>query len=74
MRGDAKMNLKDMLGAVVDYTLAISMNHQSAEAYLKRGLAKIAVGTDRPGACKDFTLAVQLGSKAAAEASAQYCK
>jgi hypothetical protein len=68
------MNLKDFLGAIVDFTIAISLNQKNAESYLNRGYAKIASVTYKSIACMDFTIAQRLGSKAATDALAQYCK
>ena len=71
LRGQAKFNLKDAAGAIKDYDSAIALVPQDPSPYLNRGLAK--VGRDNTGACADMNKALQLGSKAAADALKKYC-
>jgi tetratricopeptide (TPR) repeat protein len=74
IRGASKMNLNSPTLAVVDFTSAIQNNHNNAQSYLNRGLAKMMLPEYKKDACNDFRIALELGLKAAAEAMATYCK
>ena len=58
-RAIARYHLKDYLGAIADYNLALNMNFQSGETYFGRGLAYFAQG-DRQKAIEDFDKAKEL--------------
>ena len=51
---------KDYRGAISDYTEAINIEPQFAEAYFNRGLAKLAVGETASG-LDDLRKAGELG-------------
>jgi tetratricopeptide (TPR) repeat protein len=53
------INLGDKAGAIADYTQAIPINPQDAEAYYNRGLAKYESG-DKAGAIADYTQAITI--------------
>ena len=59
-RGNAKWNLGDYKGAILDYSRAILINPKNGLAYLNRGHAKILI-KDKIGACKDLNKAATLG-------------
>ena len=55
----AKYNINDYQGAIADYTKAISLKPDDADAYEFRGLAKGQLN-DFQGAIADFTKAISL--------------
>ncbi len=59
-RGNAKFNLGDYKGAILDYSKAILINPKNGLAYLNRGDAKILI-KDKIGGCKDLNKAASLG-------------
>jgi tetratricopeptide (TPR) repeat protein len=59
VRAAAKALTKDYQGAIEDYTQAIELNSQFAEAYLKRGAIRYKLGDDRE-ALKDCNLALSI--------------
>ena len=63
--GYEKAEAKDYNGAVSDYTKAIELNPNDAEAYSNRGEAKNLLG-DLNGACADWKKAAELGDTEAA--------
>ena len=65
-RGNAKGELKDYQGAIVDYTKAIEINPQYVDAYANRGIYREAVN-DLKGACVDWRKAVELGDERSAK-------
>lgn len=58
-RGGAKYDLQDYRGAVADYTKAIELKPDFAEAYNDRGVAKDDL-MDYQGAVADYTTAIKL--------------
>ncbi|ABM78777.1 tetratricopeptide repeat protein [Prochlorococcus marinus] len=58
-RGYAKDELKDYQGAIADYTKAIAINPQYADAYNNRGIAKRKSG-DYQGAIADYNKAIEI--------------
>lgn len=73
LRGQAKANLKDAAGAMLDYAKAIALYAQYAPTYLHRGLLRIDQH-DKSGACADFNKAATLGLADGIEAVNKYCK
>ncbi len=61
-RGNAFMNLKDYVKAIENYTRAIEIKQDYADAYYNRGLVKSYMG-ERNFACEDFLKAESLGKK-----------
>ena len=61
-RGNAKGNLQDYKGAIADYTKAIKLNPNDADAYTNRGLAKKNLG-DMDGYNSDMEQYHNLGGK-----------
>ena len=59
-RGIVKDNLKDYYGAIADYSKAIEINPNYADAYYNRGLAKYRLRY-KNGSCQDARKAQQLG-------------
>jgi tetratricopeptide (TPR) repeat protein len=57
--GQAKWARDDFRGALDDYSRAIKLNPEFAEAYNSRGSAKVALG-DLHGAIEDFNTAIKL--------------
>ena len=64
-RGCDKDGKKDLKGAIEDYTKAIELNPNYAEAYANRGCAKEELG-DKEGALADWKKAADLGDIQAA--------
>ena len=58
IRGASKNNLKDYYGAIADYTKAIELNPDYANAFYCRGIAKFIVKLDY---CSDYKRACDLG-------------
>jgi tetratricopeptide (TPR) repeat protein/S1-C subfamily serine protease len=58
-RGNAKSDIGDKNGAIIDYDNAIHINPQFAEAYYNRGVAKSALG-DKKGAIIDYDSAIHI--------------
>ncbi|MGD0061053.1 MAG: tetratricopeptide repeat protein [Verrucomicrobiia bacterium] len=61
-RGNVKYAKHDLDGAIDDYSKAIELNPQLAEAYDSRGYIKMAKG-DQAGADADFAQAAKLGGR-----------
>ena len=64
--GVDKYEQGDYQGAIADYTKAIEINPEDANAYLNRGIDREIVN-DLEGACRDWRKAVDLGNKRPAE-------
>jgi len=62
-RGFEKGNKGDYYGAISDYTKAIEINPQYANAFKNRSISKENIG-DIKGACEDAKKAVSLGDTA----------
>lgn len=62
-KGTFKIKLGDNKGAIEDFTKAIELNPNDAEAYGNRGIAKVNL-RDNIGAIKDFTKAIELNPNA----------
>jgi predicted negative regulator of RcsB-dependent stress response len=60
------LGLDDKQGAIADYSQAIAINPQKANAYHNRGNAKVGLG-DKQGACSDFKKAASLGDQSTAQ-------
>jgi tetratricopeptide (TPR) repeat protein len=73
MKGRALHQLGNTEEAMKDYSTAIKMDKDFAEAYFYRGMLKLATNK-RKGACEDLTLASKLSFKEAATALEKYCK
>ena len=59
IRGELFGNLKRHQEAIADYTQAITINPQYADAYYNRGVAKSALG-DKAGAIADYNQAITI--------------
>ncbi len=70
--GNTKYELKDYKGAIQDYTKAIELNPNHANAYNNRGLAKIFLEQKDDG-CLDLSKAGELGHAKTYEAIKKYC-
>ena len=55
--GNAKNDLDDYAGAIADYTMAIRLEPDFAEAYYNRGVAKDSLGQPS-AAIADFDIAI----------------
>ena len=66
-RATAKYELKDYQGAIADYTKAIELNPDYAQAYNKRGFAYLMLGP-KSKAQADFKRAIELGYRVPQEA------
>ena len=67
-----KVQAKDYYGALADYTKAIEINPNYANAFLNRGISKEILG-DLNGACADWKKAARLGNEDAAGWVAETC-
>jgi tetratricopeptide (TPR) repeat protein len=70
--GATKFLLEDFQGAIDSYSLAINLNPSFADAYFKRGFARIKLG-QKQGACADFDKAKKLGNPSAEDALNKNC-
>ena len=71
-QGNAKYDLQDYRGAILDFTKAIELDPKNAILYYNRGLAKNALSyTD--GACLDWSKAGELGYAHAYDRIKKYC-
>ena len=70
--GYDKTEAKDYYGAIADYTKAIEINPNYANAFINRGTSKGKLG-DLNGACADWKKAAELGNTDAAEWVAKQC-
>ena len=61
-RGLEKVAIGDYRGAITDYTQALQINHQDANAFYNRGFARRRL-RDYQGAVADFTQALKLNPK-----------
>ena len=66
-RATAKYELKDYRGAIADYTKAIELKPDYAQAYNKRGFAYLMLGP-KSKAQADFKRAIELGYRVPQEA------
>ena len=71
-RGRAKFKNGDYQGAITDYTMAIEINPQYANAYVNRGIDR-ELANDLEGACDDWRKAVDLGKERPAEWVKKQC-
>jgi tetratricopeptide (TPR) repeat protein/S1-C subfamily serine protease len=58
-RGNVRDDLGDKPGAIDDYTQAIKINPNYAQAYYNRGIVRYDLG-DKPGAIDDYTQAIKI--------------
>ena len=70
--GDDKVYANDYYGAIADYTKAIELDPNDADAYKNRGTIKEILG-DLNGACADWKKAARLGHEDAAKWVANQC-
>ena len=73
VRGDIKAELNDQYGAIADFSKAIELDPNYADAFLLRGLSKYELGDTR-GCCSDFIKASKLGNKYATDLYSKLCK
>lgn len=57
--GNSKLQLKDYIGAIADYSKAIELKPDNADAYYNRGNSKILL-KDYNGAITDYSKAIEL--------------
>ena len=72
-RGIAKAILKNNRGAIDDYTKAIEIYPEFADAYYDRGNAKLRIGQKDSG-CLDLSKAGELGHEKAYDAIKAWCQ
>jgi tetratricopeptide (TPR) repeat protein len=72
MSGSSKYDIKDQQRATADYTQAIRLNPEIAEAYYGRGAAKLIL-KNIDSACMDFSKAGELGLPDAYDAIRENC-
>jgi hypothetical protein len=70
--GNAKVKKKDYYGALDDYSKAIELEPDFAEAYFNRGLTRIYLN-DINGGALDLSKAGELGIQEAYSIIKQYC-
>ncbi|UJP64104.1 tetratricopeptide repeat protein [Mongoliitalea daihaiensis] len=73
MKGRALHQLGNTEEALKDYSTAIKMDKDFAEAYFYRGMLKLATDKKKAG-CEDLTLASKLNFPEAATAIDKFCK
>ncbi len=73
MRGNAYMQTKTYQYAIKDYSMALDLEPNDADAYLNKGIARQKLG-DQDGACSDWKKADRLGSKKAREYLLESCQ
>ena len=71
--GAAKDDLKDFTGAIADYSKAIEIDPEGADAYYYRGLVKLILGQKDSG-CLDLSKAGELGYSEAYEQIDKFCQ
>jgi tetratricopeptide (TPR) repeat protein len=71
--GNEKNKLKDYNGAIADYSKAIEIDPDYADAYCARGLSEIEAG-QKAGGCMDLKKAAALGYKNANKKIKEYCQ
>ena len=71
--GGLKYRLKDSSGAIADYTKAIELKPNGADAYGARGILRLQAG-DKVNGCADLKKAGDLGSPMALKAYRTFCK
>lgn len=72
-RGAVKEDLRDYRGAIQDYTQATVLDPILADAFVRRGAARIKAGAKKEG-CSDLNRAGDLGKSVAFEMISQYCR
>ena len=65
--------MKDYKEAIEDFSFAIQINPDYADAYLGRGTSKLEL-KDTGGACADWQKAMTLGNKQAALLFQRFCQ
>jgi len=70
--GNTKVKKKDYLGAINDYSKAIELEPDFAEAYFNRGLTRIFLD-DMEGGSLDLSKAGELGLTDAYNVIKRYC-
>ena len=71
-RASTMYNLNDYTSAIIDFTIAIELNPNYAEAYYYRGVVKFSL-KDKDGACLDWSKAVELGKSDTYDLIKKYC-
>ena len=71
-RGLSRDNLRDYSGAIKDYSTAINLSPEFAEAYYLRAIAKGRL-RDFKGSCSDLRIASELGYSEAYETMRKVC-
>ena len=70
--GVEKAKLQDYRGAIQDYTKAIELDPEYADAYNNRGIARLLL-EDKDGGCLDLSKAGELGHFKAYDLIKEYC-
>lgn len=71
-RGSLHIHFEEYDKAITDCNRVINIDSERSEAYNNRGLAKYLLG-DKTGACKDWSIAGELGEQLAYENIKRYC-
>ena len=72
-RGEIKMNMNDLEGAIKDFNKCLSINPKNNDAYLNLGDAKLR-SKDMTDACKFWNKAASLNNEDAKSLLIKYCK
>jgi tetratricopeptide (TPR) repeat protein len=72
LRGNLQLLLGNYVAAEDDYTAAIRLQPDFAEAYYNRGVARV-LGYNRPDACDDFQASMRLGYQPGQEQMQYLC-
>jgi tetratricopeptide (TPR) repeat protein len=72
-RGNARVDIRDLSNAILDYNQAILIDPKLGEAYYARGFSKILIGQNQSG-CTDLKKAKELGQVEAQMLMKEFCR
>ena len=72
-RGTCNLYVSNYLDAEMDFTRVLKVDDENYMAYHNRGLARIKQNNETEG-CRDFTIAIENGSKISEKYLSKYCQ